>query len=268
MLDDTLPALLVLWCSFAFTGTIVAITAVFLAFGNKSAGLVIGIVVFAFGFGSLIGSVSTLPRFWWIAVLPLYLGVETVRVWTRKSAEKTGFYRFTLLKVVGVTALILAGITMQWREYDRQQNLAKRISKFDGHITTGLGSIRGITFGQITDTGLQNLKQDLESIRELTRLQVSGRQITDAGLEHLSGLTPLRELYLQNTQVTDAGLSHLKRLGSLKSLDLMGTYITDGGLSHLAGMKNLKRVWLSNPPITDAGVNQLQKLLPMAEISN
>ena len=44
--------------------------------------------------------------------------------------------------------------------------------------------------------------------------------MTDAGLEHLKGLTQLQSLCLGNTKVTDAGLEHLKGLTQLQSLHL------------------------------------------------
>ena len=45
-------------------------------------------------------------------------------------------------------------------------------------------------------------------------------EVTDAGLEHLKGLTSLQILVARQTQVTDAGLEHLKGLTSLQGLDL------------------------------------------------
>ena len=36
-------------------------------------------------------------------------------------------------------------------------------------------------------------------------------KITDAGLEHLKGLTGLRELDLVETQITDSGVQQLKQ---------------------------------------------------------
>ena len=51
--------------------------------------------------------------------------------------------------------------------------------------------------------------------------------MTDAGLEHLKGLTQLHSLDLGGTKVTDAGLEHLKGLAQLESLELRGTKVTD-----------------------------------------
>ena len=48
-------------------------------------------------------------------------------------------------------------------------------------------------------------------------------KVTDAGLEHLKGLTKLRFLELTNARVTDAGLAHLRGLTQLEDLQLYGT---------------------------------------------
>jgi len=58
-------------------------------------------------------------------------------------------------------------------------------------------------------------------------------RVTDAGLEHLKGLTKLRYLHLDYTKVTDAGLEHLKGLTSLTELDIHNTKVTDEGVKKL-----------------------------------
>jgi hypothetical protein len=57
--------------------------------------------------------------------------------------------------------------------------------------------------------------------------------VTDAGLEHLKGLTQLRTLFLGYTSVTDAGLKHLKGLTQLQSPGLTETKVTDAGIAEL-----------------------------------
>ena len=44
--------------------------------------------------------------------------------------------------------------------------------------------------------------------------------MTDAGLEHISGLSQLESLFLDGTQVAGAGLEYLKNLTELKTLSL------------------------------------------------
>ena len=45
---------------------------------------------------------------------------------------------------------------------------------------------------------------------ELWHLDVSGTQVTDAGLAQLEGMTHLVELWLSRNQITDAGLATSK----------------------------------------------------------
>ena len=92
-------------------------------------------------------------------------------------------------------------------------------------------------------------------------------KVTDAGLEHLRGLTKLRTLYLSEIQVTDVGLQHLESLTGLCSLFLSSTMITDAGLEHLEGLTEMTLLDLSNTRITDEGLAELKKRLPNCEIS-
>jgi hypothetical protein len=46
-------------------------------------------------------------------------------------------------------------------------------------------------------------------------------------------MTRLRLLYLSSTRVTDAGLEHLKGLTEIEWLFLPGTQVTDGGVNEL-----------------------------------
>lgn len=91
-------------------------------------------------------------------------------------------------------------------------------------------------------------------------------KVTDAGLEHLTGLTKLQLLKLGSTKVTDAGLEHLRGLTNLQSLVLCGTKVTDAGLEHLKGLTKLQSLYLSRTKVTDAGVKKLQQALPKCKI--
>ena len=101
---------------------------------------------------------------------------------------------------------------------------------------------------------------------EVVGVTFRGTQITDAGLEHLKGLTSLTTLGLNSTQIADAGLVHLKGLTSLDHLNLTHTQITDAGLEHLKGLTSLTTLDLSRTKITDAGLEQIKAALPNCDI--
>ncbi|MFO1092249.1 MAG: hypothetical protein U0992_02910 [Planctomycetaceae bacterium] len=109
---------------------------------------------------------------------------------------------------------------------------------------------------RITDDGLDCLK-DLSTVEDL---DLSGTQVTGAGLKHLAALPKLHELRLSETAVTDLGLADLKNLPELRGLDLSGTRITDAGLQQLATMSNLWGLNLSQTEISDVGIAHLKDL--------
>ena len=267
-LDFTSHLVLLLWCLLAFTGTVIALTSLLIGIRKRAAGVFVGASVLLLGISSLSGIVLTMPGFWWIAILPIYLGVACLRIGLVGDDHRAQFRLSTLLTLVVVTAVIITGITMQRREHYRQQEIETRITASGGQVVWGLDSIRGVVFFEVADSDLTELWSDLERIRRLESIQISGRQFTDASMQNVSRFTNLRELYLQNTQVSDTGLHNLKVLPSLQTLDLMGTRVTDCGLSDLETMTSLRRVWLGGSAVTDQGCEQLRSVLPDTEISN
>lgn len=92
------------------------------------------------------------------------------------------------------------------------------------------------------------------------------RDVTDAGVAHLEGLTTLRSLGLGDTKVTDAGLAHVKGMTGLESLYLSGDQITDAGLAQLAKLTNLRKLSVYSKNVTDAGYKHLAGLTNLEEI--
>ena len=113
-----------------------------------------------------------------------------------------------------------------------------------------------LSTSKVTDAGLEHLK----GLSHLRQLYLYDTQVTDAGLKHLRGLSQLQKLFLANTKVTDAGLEQLKRLSQLQTLDLMNTQVTDAGLRHLKGLSQLRELFLANTKVTDAGLEHLKGL--------
>jgi Leucine Rich Repeat (LRR) protein len=108
----------------------------------------------------------------------------------------------------------------------------------------------------VTDAGLEHVK----GLTNLRSLNLSHTQITDGGLQCLARLTNLQELYLQDTRITAAGLKHVKGLTNLETLDVSHTQITDAGLQHLKDLKRLDHLWINGTEISDAGLEYLNGL--------
>ncbi len=109
---------------------------------------------------------------------------------------------------------------------------------------------------RITDAGIEHLK----GLSQLKMLGLSGTQITDSGLEHLKGLTQLRRLWLDDTNVTDAGLEFIKGARELEVITLKGTHVSDAGLEHLQGLMHLKELELNDTRISGPGLRYLKSL--------
>ena len=258
---------LLAWCAGVVLATVVAVVAIILALRQQRAGMLVGLGVLVLGVAVLLDVLRSDARFWWITVLPIYLGIQCMRVWSSPTERRARFGLASLLGLVTVVALIVGGVSMHWREYRRQRAIAERIEALDGQVMTQLGSIYGVYFAEVNDAELQRLQRDLESISGLTILQLTGAPVTDSGMKCLAGLTGLQDLGLQNTQITDKGVRHLTSLHALRTLDMMGTRISDEGALQLGSLRKLERVWFDSA-VSDAAVEELSSMLPQAEISN
>jgi Leucine-rich repeat (LRR) protein len=112
---------------------------------------------------------------------------------------------------------------------------------------------------QITDAGVPTLRE----LRQLSSLSLQNTGVTDAGMVELARLTQLEHLNVCNNPISDAGLAELRGLTSLKSLGIYDTAITDAGLAHLAAMTSLDYLHLGDTQVSDTG---LIHLLPLKQL--
>jgi len=179
----------------------------------------------------------------------------------------------TLLVFVTLCAIPCSWLAVKMRQAERQRAAATAIEKLGGYVVwsepSGPACLLGDDFSkqieavywsgkQVTDAGLENLK----GLTQLQGLNLGGTKVTDTGLENLKGLNQLQWLSLGGTKVTDAGLENLEGLNQLESLNIDVTEITDAGLEHLKGLKQLQELWLVFTKVTDAGVKKLRQALP------
>jgi hypothetical protein len=77
----------------------------------------------------------------------------------------------------------------------------------------------------------------------------------------------LRHVNLWGRKVTDAGLQHLKGLKGLQTLNLAYTAVSNQGLEHLRGLTGLTQLRLNNTAVNAEGARRLQEALPQCAIS-
>src|SRR5262249_9414636 len=111
---------------------------------------------------------------------------------------------------------------------------------------------------------------DLPELRDAVDLCLSEmEEITDVGLSHLTRMNKLERLWLDDLCLTDAGIEHIAGLTGMKRLSLglvrhqrdggKGV-ITDVGLACLTGLRGLERLHVASHGIADAGLEHLKAL--------
>lgn len=109
---------------------------------------------------------------------------------------------------------------------------------------------------QVTDDWLRRLA----TVSTLKRLDLSNCAVKGPGLEHIAGLTGLREINLTLTPVSDDALRHLAGMTELRSLGLASTQCTGTGFEHLKALKQLESVNLHFTPLNDAGLAAISQV--------
>ncbi len=115
----------------------------------------------------------------------------------------------------------------------------------------------------VTDAGLEHLR----GLTHFAELILNGAPVTNAGVQCLLDLTEIENLALTNTSVTDDALQDLQKLPKLERLWLDATQVGDAGLKHVAGLKKLTLLDLNATRVTDAGLRQLAGLQGLTQLS-
>ncbi|MBM3735702.1 MAG: hypothetical protein FJW39_07935 [Acidobacteria bacterium] len=109
----------------------------------------------------------------------------------------------------------------------------------------------------ITDADLAKVGR----MPKLRRLVLSQAKITDAAMEHLRGLTEVRELDCHYAEyLTEDGVAHITGWKKIERLNLRGTQVTSKVFEHLARMTSLRDVDIAFTQVDDEGFEQLVQL--------
>ena len=77
----------------------------------------------------------------------------------------------------------------------------------------------------------------------IIRLKMTGLNIKDEDLKHISKMNNLMRLYLDQTEITDVGLHQISSLAELRYLNINNTEISNAGIESLNRLKNLKTIY-------------------------
>jgi Leucine-rich repeat (LRR) protein len=132
-------------------------------------------------------------------------------------------------------------------------------------VPVGGGNCRSAGGIKITDLGLAKLAK----LKKLRYLDVSGAQITPAGIEVLRGMPQLERLSLWNcTALDDSAADVFASIPGLANLDLSYTSAGDGTLQKLAALPKLKYLYLTDTKTTPQAVEEFRKKRPAAFVSH
>ncbi len=206
---------------------------------------------------------------------------------------KPRWYQFSLRTLLMAMTVLCVGpgsyVAYHQRKVRQQQSAVAAIEQLGGYVfydekapaRSGLarlilgdnsfGNVNGVDFNPLKTENRQITDADLRHLQAFPRLNhlvlKNCRQITDAALGELSGLTSLQYLYLNDTPITDAGLVHLSGLTNLEELSLTHTQVTGPGLGQLSSLTKLQFLYLYSTRIPSDGVDEIQKALPKCRIN-
>ena len=109
---------------------------------------------------------------------------------------------------------------------------------------------------KVTDLGLSTLTK----LKKLRRLDISGANLTPAGLKALQSFPQLERVSLWNcVKLDDSAADTLAAMPSLVNIDLSYTAVGDTGLKSLAKLPRLKNLYLTETKVSPEAAAAFQK---------
>ena len=133
-------------------------------------------------------------------------------------------------------------------------------------LIASMNHLTSLSIGKM-DLGRDGLKH-IKQPAMLEEFTAEGEHFTDAELQQLQGLRQLEILSLSGTAVTDVGVRALTKLSlnKLEVLDLSGTAVSDAAITAITKIPNLKTIFLDSTAVTADGFTKLKAARPDLEI--
>ena len=135
------------------------------------------------------------------------------------------------------------------------------MSDADWDALIGRAEERGAVAFDARELATDRELERIGHLKHLQRLDLWRCDISDDGLQHLAGLSELREIALGlSPGVTDAGLAVLRRMRKLTSVSITHLKnVTDAGIAHLAEHGGLQAVTLFGTNSGDGALRALSR---------
>jgi hypothetical protein len=177
-----------------------------------------------------------------------------------------------LRQVVGPEAMVLFARLTEIELNEHTDGHAERKARPKGDTVTddwlknldGLPDLTRLELSgtMISDAGLASIR----NLQSLERLNVCLTPVTDGCLKHLAGLTNLRRLVICSTMVTGSGFRDVPDWPRIESINLHSCPVSDEGLAALSRFANLQRLEIVHSKVTDAGLKHLGKLTNLRQL--
>lgn len=97
-------------------------------------------------------------------------------------------------------------------------------------------------------------------------VKIAGTRVTNDGIEHLRGMSKLRELDISRTTLSDAPLQSIAKCSGLEELSLEDTAVTDDGIAALHSLSDLKFCRATGTRVSIKGANKLREACPKCQV--
>jgi hypothetical protein len=180
---------------------------------------------------------------------------STVTAEPRRISIRLPPWGWCLLSTV-VLVLGYGGLSV-WLPYHREQPI---IEALEGRGESASIKTETVGPGWLRSLVGEDRMKKFRVFERVSTVELIGEDITDAEVDHLTGLRNIRKLWLYKTAVTDAGLARLRAFGKLEYLSLRGTKVTDAALADLSVLPSLRKLHLAETAVTDASLPHLSSM--------